>query len=137
MLTIASFDGNTTRVRHVDRSTIYAKIDDNEIIPLISNNSETHRHKLHVSCSHISLSPTVEVSQTSLSRFNARHCRSWTVKVIGNGISSVNESDRNSSYDEENQKKGTLILKPTDSNRRRWRSAARSQPPDPLTSLPV
>ncbi|KAH3841250.1 hypothetical protein DPMN_114709 [Dreissena polymorpha] len=34
MLTIASFGGNTMRVRHVDRSTIYVKTDDNEIIPL-------------------------------------------------------------------------------------------------------
>ncbi|KAH3692378.1 hypothetical protein DPMN_194828 [Dreissena polymorpha] len=34
MLNIASFGGNTTRVRHVDRSTIYVKTDDNEIIPL-------------------------------------------------------------------------------------------------------
>ncbi|KAH3722046.1 hypothetical protein DPMN_064995 [Dreissena polymorpha] len=62
---------------------------------------------------------------------------SCTVTVIGNGISSGNESDRNSSGDEDNQKKGTLIVKPTDSNRRRWRSAARSQPPVLLTSLPV
>ncbi|KAH3722047.1 hypothetical protein DPMN_064996 [Dreissena polymorpha] len=34
MLNIATFGGNTTRVRHVDRSTIYVKTDDNEIIPL-------------------------------------------------------------------------------------------------------
>ncbi|KAH3841251.1 hypothetical protein DPMN_114710 [Dreissena polymorpha] len=62
---------------------------------------------------------------------------SCTVTVIGNVISSGNESDQNSSGDEDNQKKGTPIVKPTYSNRRRWRSAARSQPPDPLTSLPV
>ncbi|KAH3885605.1 hypothetical protein DPMN_009600 [Dreissena polymorpha] len=62
---------------------------------------------------------------------------SCTVTVIGNGISSGNESDRSSSGDEDNQNKGIQIVKPTNSNRRRWRSAARSQPPDPLTSLPV
>ncbi len=34
MLNIASFGGNTTRVQHVDRSTIYVKTDDNGMIPL-------------------------------------------------------------------------------------------------------
>ncbi|KAH3827500.1 hypothetical protein DPMN_129435 [Dreissena polymorpha] len=62
---------------------------------------------------------------------------SCTVTVIGKVVAAGNKSDRNSSGDEDNQNKGTPFVKLTDSDRRRWRSAARSQLPDLLTSLSV